>query len=168
MATRGRIRIGDEAFDVAGLSWLDREWSSSALDRNQVGWDWFALQLDDGTELMYYSLRRNDGSEDRNSAGTLTARDGSAIKLDAAAVRLTVLDTWDSPAGGTYPSRWRLTVPAERLTLEIEPVMANQELFTTVRYWEGAVDVAGTRGDERISGRGYVELTGYAPSGNDE
>lgn len=168
VATRGRIRIGDEAFDVAGLSWLDREWSSSALDRNQVGWDWFALQLDDGTELMYYSLRRNDGSEDRNSAGTLTARDGSAIKLDAAAVRLTVLDTWDSPAGGTYPSRWRLTVPAERLTLEIEPVMANQELFTTVRYWEGAVDVAGTRGDERISGRGYVELTGYAPSGNDE
>ena len=168
IATRGEIRIGDDVFDVAGSSWLDREWSSSALDANQVGWDWFALQLDDGTELMYYSIRRSDGREDRNSAGTLTAYDGAAAKLSADAVELTVLDTWDSPAGGTYPSRWRLAVPAEGLVLEIDPVMANQELFTTVRYWEGAVDVTGTRGNERISGRGYVELTGYAPSGNDE
>lgn len=168
IATRGEIRIGDDVFDVVGSSWLDREWSSSALDPGQVGWDWFALQLDDGTELMYYSIRRSDGSEDRNSAGTQTARDGSAVKLGAAAVRLTVLDTWDSPAGGTYPSRWRLAVPAERLVLEVVPVMANQELFTTVRYWEGAVDVTGTRGGEPVSGRGYVELTGYAPSGSGE
>lgn len=167
IATRGQIRIGEEVFDVEGLSWLDREWSSSALAADQVGWDWFALQLDDGTELMFYSIRRKDGSRDRNSAGTLTARDGSTVKLSAAAIRLTVLDTWDSPAGGTYPSRWRLTVPAQRLALEIEPILANQELFATVRYWEGAVDVRGTRGRERLSGRGYVELTGYARPGNE-
>ncbi len=162
IATRGTIRIGDETFDVNGSSWLDREWSSSALDPGQVGWDWFALQLDDDTELMYYSIRRTDGSEDHNSAGTLTARDGNAVKVTSDDVRLTVLDTWDSPAGGTYPARWRLAVPAEELTLEIVPVMADQELFTTVRYWEGAVDVTGYRGQEPISGRGYVELTGYA------
>ena len=166
IATRGQIRIGEEVFDVEGSSWLDREWSSSALDADQVGWDWFALQLDDGTELMFYSIRRQDGSRDHNSAGTLTARDGSTVKLGAAAIRLTVLDTWDSPAGGTYPSRWRLAVPAHELALDIEPIMANQELFTTVRYWEGAVDVSGTRGQERLSGRGYVELTGYARSEN--
>ena len=168
IATRGEIRIDDEVFDVAGSSWLDREWSSSALDQEQIGWDWFALQFDDGTELMYYSIRRSDGSEDLNSAGTRTAADGTASKLGSDAVRLTVLDTWDSPAGGTYPSRWRLAVPAEELVLEIEPVMANQELFTTVRYWEGAVDVTGTKGGERVSGRGYVELTGYAPPDSDE
>ncbi len=164
LGTTGEIRIGDERFTVTGTSWLDREWSSSALADDQVGWDWFALQLDDGTELMYYHIRKTDGARDRNSAGTFTDVDGMASKLAAGEIELVVLEDWASPEGGRYPSRWRLAVQARDIDLEIVPVMSNQELFTTVRYWEGAVDVAGTAGGKPVSGKGYVELTGYAES----
>ena len=163
LLTRGELTLDGRRHAVSGTSWLDREWSSSALAADQVGWDWFALQLDNQYELMFYSLRRRGGSQDPNSAGTLTAPDGTAKKIAADELTLDVLDTWQSPAGGSYPARWRIAVPAEGLELEVIPVLADQELFTTVRYWEGAVDVRGTSADGRpVSGRGYVELTGYA------
>ncbi len=162
LATNGSLRIGDEEFEVSGLSWLDREWSTSALASDQQGWDWFALQLDDSSELMFYNLRKTDGSQDRHSSGTYTSTNGLAQHLQQDDVQVEVLDTWESDEGGRYPSRWRVLVPAQALELEVTPVMADQELFTTVRYWEGAVDVVGTRGGRPLEGRGYVELTGYA------
>ena len=162
LATEGRIRIGDEQFGVTGMSWLDREWSTSALADNQVGWDWFALQFSDGSDLMYYGLRLDDGSLDPNSGGTFVSASGIASHLGARDAEITVLDTWDSPEGGTYPSRWRLRSSRLGLDVTVTPVLADQELFTTVRYWEGAVDISGTRHGEPLSGRGYVELTGYA------
>lgn len=160
--TDGRLRIEDQEHRVTGLSWLDREWSSSALAPDQQGWDWFALQFDDDTELMFYNIRKTDGSQDAQSAGTWVGVDGRAEYLRREDVVIEVTDTWQSPQGGSYPAAWTLRLPGKGLTVEIEPVMADQELFTTVRYWEGAVDVRGRRGDQRISGRGYVELTGYA------
>ena len=160
--TEGSLRLGDEEFRVSGLSWLDREWSTSALGADQLGWDWFALQLSDGSELMFYNLRKLDGSQDELSAGTWVDADGTSLHLEREDVEVTVTDTWESPEGGVYPSGWTLRVPGKGLTLDIRPVMADQELFTTVRYWEGAVDVQGQRGGAPIEGRGYVELTGYA------
>ncbi len=160
--TDGRLRIDDDEHRVTGLSWLDREWSSSALAPDQQGWDWFALQFDDNTELMFYNIRKTDGTQDAQSAGTWVHADGRAEYLHRDDVVIEVTDTWQSPQGGSYPSAWTLHLPGKGLTLEIEPVMADQELFTTVRYWEGAVDVRGRKGDRPISGRGYVELTGYA------
>ena len=162
MQTEGRLRIGERDYRVSGLSWLDREWSTSALAADQVGWDWFALQLDDGSELMFYGLRLRDGTWDAASAGTFTDANGRASHLAADDAQITVLDDWASPAGGTYPSRWLLQVPRFGLELTVTPIMNNQELFTTVRYWEGAVDVVGKRDQLPIEGRGYVELTGYA------
>ncbi len=164
LQTDGRIRIGERDYRVSGLSWLDREWSTSALASDQDGWDWFALQLADGSELMFYQLRKRDGTRDAASAGTHVSPDGVVSHLGADEVELTVEDRWASPAGGEYPSRWRLRVPRFGLDLAITPVIANQELFTTVRYWEGAVDVGGQGRAGAISGRGYVELTGYATS----
>ena len=158
----GQIYIGENSYTVSGLSWLDREWSTSALAAGQVGWDWFALQLDDGSELMFYGLRLQDGSQDSNSAGTFVDADGGVSHLDAGDVEISVLEYWESPAGGAYPSRWQLRVPRLDLNLRIVPVISDQELFTTVRYWEGAVDVKGQRNQLAIGGRGYVELTGYA------
>ena len=162
LSTEGRIRVADEEFRVSGLSWLDREWSTSALADNQVGWDWFALQFSDDSDLMFYGLRLNDGSQDPHSGGTFVDADGIATHLDRDDVEITILDTWDSPDGGTYPSRWRLRSAQLGIDVEVTPVLANQELFTTVRYWEGAVDVSGTRFGAPVTGRGYVELTGYA------
>ena len=111
---------------------------------------------------MFYNLRKTDGSQDTHSAGTWVAADGSTRHLHRDEVVIRVLDQWPSPAGGVYPSRWEIAVPDEALSVVVEPVLDDQELFTTVRYWEGAVDVRGTRDGARVSGRGYVELTGYA------
>jgi predicted secreted hydrolase len=162
LGTQGTIRIGDREYTASGSSWLDREWSTSALAAEQVGWDWFALQLSDGSDLMFYGLRKNDGTQDAASAGTFLSTNGVPSHLDADDVGITVLDTWESPEGGSYPSKWRLAVPRFGLDVIVTPVMPNQELFAIVRYWEGAVDVEGTADGATVNGRGYVELTGYA------
>ena len=111
---------------------------------------------------MFYQLRRTDGSADPASAGTFVDTEGETLHLDSDDVRIAVLDTWSSPEGGTYPARCLLSVPHLDLEVIVTPVLADQELFTTVRYWEGAVDIEGTRGTVPLEGRGYVELTGYA------
>ncbi len=165
LLTRGEIRLGKERFAVTGNSWLDREWSTSALGENQVGWDWFSLQFDDGRELMYYQLRQQDGQADPHSSGVLVDVDGSSLRLEPQDLRLEVVEHWISPhSGGRYPARWRLQVPATQLDLEIVPLLADQELQTSVRYWEGAVSIQGRAGQEKLRGYGYVELTGYEKS----
>ncbi len=161
LETAGTLRVRDRDYAVRGLSWLDREWGSSALSSDQVGWDWFALQLADGSELMYYNLRRLDGTPDTHSAGTWVGQQGASEALHYEDVTIDVLAHWDSPRGGRYPAEWRLRVPMRGLDLHITPVLAAQELDATLRYWEGAVDVTGTRAGRAIDGRGYVELTGY-------
>ena len=162
LETDGTVLIGDDELNVSGLSWLDREWGSSALSADQEGWDWYALQLSDGSDLMFYNLRRNDGSQDIHSAGTLTLADGTPVHLSKDDLIIEVLDTWQSPRGDRYPIAWHIAVPQYNLNLTIDPVVDAQELVTTVRYWEGAVDVGGERNGAAITGRGYVELTGYA------
>jgi predicted secreted hydrolase len=162
LRSEGTLRIGNESHAVSGLSWMDREWSSSALAADQQGWDWFALQLSDGSDLMFYQIRKSDGSPDPHSAGTWIPNQGEAIHLSQADVKLSVNEHWLSPAGGSYPAAWTITVPRLELQLEMAPLIANQELITSVRYWEGAVTVEGRAGDRPVQGRGYVELTGYA------
>ena len=162
LPTRGTLRLGKEEFQLVGNSWLDREWSTSALASDQTGWDWFALQLDDGNELMYYQLRRKDGSTDPASAGVWVLPDGSSSDLAQEDLQLEPTDRWTSPRGGSYPAGWRLQIEEEQLDLRIEPLLADQELDATIRYWEGAVRVRGSRAGKQVSGYGYVELTGYA------
>ena len=162
MPTEGSINIGDAAYTVRGNSWMDREWSSSALGREQVGWDWFALQLSNGYELMYYRFRRTDNAVDRFSYGAVVLPDGSVSTLGFDQVELDILETWPSPGSGViYPSAWRLRAPAHGLDLNIRPALADQELDLSFRYWEGAVEFDGAFGANDVNGRGYVELTGY-------
>jgi predicted secreted hydrolase len=166
MPTRGSVRLGGRDYRVIGHSWMDREWGTSALSPGVAGWDWFALQLSDGSELMLYRLRSADGAPTRFSAGTFVAPDGAVSTLAAEDAQVDVLDTWTSPrAGARYPSRWRVQVPARSLDVEIEPLVADQELLLAVRYWEGTARVEGTRAGQPVSGRAYVELTGYARDG---
>ena len=166
MATTGTVTVpgddGPETVPVEGLTWLDREWSTSALGPDQVGWDWFALHLDDGRDLMLYQLRQSDGSKDPLSKGSLVAQDGTKTGLPADAYSLEPLATWTSPRGGTYPTRWRLRVPSAGIDVEVSAALQAQELDATVRYWEGAVDVTGSH-----PGVGFLEMTGYADGERD-
>jgi predicted secreted hydrolase len=160
MAAQGTLTRAGQSLEVNGLAWLDREWSSDALRLAQRGWDWFAIQLQDGSALMFYS--RRDGLRDEYSAGTYIAPDGAARPLKHHEVQIESLDHWTSPRGGRYPSHWKLTVPPLALSLDIRPVLADQELNTSPRYWEGAVNVEARRAGQAMTGRGYVELVGYA------
>jgi len=164
LPTRGTVSVDGETIAVTGEAWLDREWSTSALGPDLAGWDWFALQLGDGRELMFYRLRRKDGAADPWSRGSLVAADGTSRSLAATEVGLEVLSTWRSPTGATYPANWRLTVPGEALDLVLTPRVAGQELAVTVRYWEGAVAVKGTSRGNPLGGHGFVEMTGYSPN----
>jgi len=160
----GTLRVGDERLVVTGAAWMDREWSTSSLGRDQVGWDWFALQLSDGSDLMLYQLRRRDGTADPTSSGTLVGPAGRSRSLAPSDFALEVLDQWTSPDSGIrYPARWRLRAPSELLDLVVSPRLADQELDLAFRYWEGAVALEGTRAGRPVSGQGYAELTGYTP-----
>jgi predicted secreted hydrolase len=162
MPASGTVRVGSQSFQVSGMGWMDREWSTTALAENQAGWDWFALQLSDGREVMYYQLRLRDGAVGSFSSGTIVMEDGSTRTLKPEDVHIEVLDRWGSPRGGTYPSRWRIYIPSESLEVEVIPYIQAQEMDVSVRYWEGAVRISGTAAGQPVSGSGYVEMTGYA------
>ena len=165
MPVSGRLSTRRGDFDVSGEGWLDREWSSGALASNQVGWDWFALHLSDGSELMLYQLRRRDGSADPFSYGVLVGADGDTVQLSPSDFTIQVRKSWQSTDNKTvYPSEWRLLVPSEALDLEVEPLVEDQEWRQAFRYWEGAVSARGRSGTHPVSGTGYVELTGYYAS----
>jgi predicted secreted hydrolase len=161
VAVHGRLVRAGVVSTVRGLAWLDREWGSGSLGGNEQGWDWFALQLQDGSALMFYSLRNRDGTRESHSAGTWVDPAGHSRRLSADQVVIDVLDHWKSPGGALYPSRWRVRVPQTGLDVEVRPVLADQELRIQPRYWEGAVDLKGTRNGSAAAGRGYVELVGY-------
>jgi predicted secreted hydrolase len=131
-----------------------------------VGWDWFSLQFDDRTELMAYLLRQADGRFSPASSGTFVDESGRATHLPFDTLRLQVLDTWRSArSGARYPARWRLDIPLLRLSLEIVPTVADQEMRTAettgITYWEGSAAATGSSRGRTVSGTGYVELTGY-------
>ncbi|MEE9356191.1 MAG: lipocalin-like domain-containing protein [Methylococcaceae bacterium] len=162
LATTGKLFINDLVHIIEGTSWMDREWSTSALSKDQIGWDWFALQLDDGTELMLYQFRRKDGLTDRHSSGTLFTQTSDKIPLTLKSKTIQVTDHWTSPHSKiTYPSGWEIHIPEQQLRLTVTPLINDQELNTRFRYWEGAVSIQGTKQNHPISGQGYVELTGY-------
>ena len=161
MVAEGAVRSGEEQFPVRGRAWMDREWGSSALAEDQQGWDWFALQLDDGSDLMLYRIRASDGGMDPHSKGVLVHEDGRRVFLDADQVDLEVLDTWESPEGRRYPVAWDLRIPEQDLALEVQPRMRAQEITGAFNYWEGAVHGRGHHGDTEVSFQGYLELSGY-------
>ncbi len=161
LETKGKVEIDDKIFDVSGYSWFDREWSTSALSPDQVGWDWFSLQLEDSSEIMYYQIRKWDGTPSPQSQGSLVEKNGNYQKFEREEVEIQVLDHWTSPLGGKYPSGWRIIVKNLGIDCTIKPVVKNQELNTLIRYWEGSVTVKGKIKGNVVTGKGYVELTGY-------
>jgi predicted secreted hydrolase len=147
---------------VAGTAWMDHEWFTQQLAKDQRGWDWFSIQLENRTELMLFQLRHYDGTLDVHSAGTYISADGRSMYLSHSDFRLEPLEYWtSSQSGARYPIRWRISVPRLHLELECRAALQNQELTVhaegVTSYWEGAVTYQGTH-----KGVGYLEMTGYA------
>jgi predicted secreted hydrolase len=166
LKTEGVLEIGEKVKTVHGLTWMDHEFGSDQLGKDQVGWDWFSVQLDNETEIMLYLIRRQDGSVDPHSSGTLIYQDGTARHLTLKEFRVDILKRWKSShSGGVYPMRWKVSIPDEGVDLEVNPFFPQQELdtkkSTRETYWEGSVKVSGTYQKKPTKGLGYVEMTGY-------
>jgi predicted secreted hydrolase len=167
LATTGRLELDGETHDVSGLSWFDHEFSTSSLSADEVGWDWFCLQLDDNEEIMLYAMRDKSGAIDPASEGTWVAADGKSQRLPPGSFSIAKLGSWHSAAtGATYPAGWHVLVPGHHADLTISPAMADQELrlekMGALDYWEGACSAQGAVDGRAVSGEGYTELTGYA------
>jgi predicted secreted hydrolase len=167
LAARGTRKAKGRAETLSGVAWFDHEWGPGALPEEAAGWDWFSLQLSDGSELMLYQMRRKDGSATPSSSGTFVPATGPPRRVAWSDVRLESTGAWRSPrSGADYPAGWRLAVASIGLEANVTPVLADQELVTGkstgVTYWEGACRVEGTRAGRPIRGNAYAELTGYA------
>jgi predicted secreted hydrolase len=167
LAVTGGLRCGDVSTSVIGTAWMDHEYSSAPLEPDLVGWDWFSLQLSDRTEIMIYLLRNKQGGYSGASAGSFVDASGGVTHLERDGIEVEVLAHWESPhSEKRYPAKWRLTLPSLGLSLLVTPNMADQEMLTPESalpsYWEGSVSAVGNRRDRRLTGSGYVELTGYA------
>ena len=158
----GQLRQDGKPRRIKGQAWLDHEWSNALLDRAAVGWDWVGMNLDDGSALTAFRLRRADGSA-LYAGGSFRRRDGALNVFGPDVVRFTAGRTWRSPASNAvYPVTWSVETPAGRF--EVVSVLDQQELdsrsSTGTFYWEGLSELRDASG--RRIGRGYLEMTGYA------
>jgi len=163
---------GNASVPLSGTAWFDHEWGPGALPEAAAGWDWFAVQLDDGTDLMLYRIRTADGGATPFSSGQLVpapalGKSVAPVRLAWSDIRFRATREWRSPrSGAVYPAAWEIEVPKAGLSLRVDPLVADQELVTEqstgVTYWEGACRVTGTARGGAVAGRAYAELTGYA------
>jgi predicted secreted hydrolase len=167
LTAMGAIELGGQSFTVEGTAWMDHEFFTSQLSPEQAGWDWLSVQLDDQTELMLFRLRRKDGSIDPFSAGTYVDRSGGSRHISSREFTMAPLgQQWASEAtGASYPIRWQVSVPSLNLNLDVSTRLPQQEMTARApaspNYWEGAIEITGTRTNVPVTGAGYLEMTGY-------
>ncbi|HSA99889.1 MAG TPA: lipocalin-like domain-containing protein [Anaerolineales bacterium] len=164
LRAEGSVEVNGEQYPVSGLAWQDHEFSSGVLDKDQIGWDWFSLQFEDGRALMLFQLRERAGGTSAFSSGTFIAAEGRPQPVQKDDFEISVLDQWRSPhTKRMYPAAWQIRLAQPDCLLDVRPWMADQEInFPTVTYWEGAMHFEGTCDGSPVRGNGYVELTGYA------
>ena len=155
----GALEFDGTTQAVSGSAWLDREWSSSALSDEQTGWDWFALQFDDGRDVMLYQLRKKGDVIDKHSHGVEIDETGEKKVIPLSDWEVTGEQWWQSESGSIYPVAGSIQRADTGETIVYKPLIQNQELDLTVRYWEGAIELFNLEGGK--IGRGYMELTGY-------
>ncbi len=160
LMTTGTVSVNGRARKVSGLTWLDREWSTSVLGDHLLGWDWFALQLNDGRNLMVFNLRRVDGERDTYNHGIQVPAAPTSVPrhLQADDYRLKPLAFWRDSQGSRWPVRWQLELVDTGEILLVEALVEDQLMEMGIVYWEGIVGVT-SKGED--VGRGYMELTGY-------
>lgn len=159
--SEGFIELNGKRTALKGNSWFDREWSTSFLDKNQAGWDWFSIIFDNYTELMLYRMRNKDGSTSLMTAGTLINRDGTSLKLNYTDLKIVPTRFWDDGNGSNYPLNWLIEIPSLKYSIRIEPALDRQVLNGVIKYWEGAINAYCDKNGTLIHGYGFMELTGY-------
>ncbi len=162
LATTGSIILQGRRFQISGKAWLDHEWSEALLHPDAVGWDWIGMNLDDGSALTAFQLRRRNGSA-LWDGGSFRSASGSVYIASRGETQFSAQRRWTSPlSGASYPVEWMVRTPAGSYT--VRALVDAQELdsrsSTGAIYWEGLSDLLDSQG--RRVGRGYLEMTGYA------
>jgi predicted secreted hydrolase len=162
LAARGAVVLRGRRFEVEGKAWLDHEWSEELLHPEAVGWDWIGMNLDDGSAVTAFRLRRKDGTA-LWDGGSFRSAKGDLYIASRGENEFSPQRRWTSPlSGASYPVEWIVRTPADFYT--VKAVIDNQELdsraSTGAIYWEGLSDLFDSNG--RRVGRGYLEMTGYA------
>ncbi|QUR68749.1 lipocalin-like domain-containing protein [Mycobacterium spongiae] len=164
--TVGTVSVGGHRFSVSGVSWKDHEYMTNAMASEDVGWDWFGLQFDNGTALMLYQIRRADGRVSPFSGGSFVASDGKVTHLELSDWKMSAGDHWISEhSGASYPTTWEIDIEKLGFRLTATALIPNSEWRNATTYWEGAVDIDGSYLNMPLSGSGYVEMTGYSGAG---
>jgi predicted secreted hydrolase len=169
LGAKGELHWKNRTYSLTGLAWMDHEFFTEPADNTLVGWDWFAIQLNNNEEMMLYRIRRKSGEKDNFSSGTFVDAKGQAHFLSASDFSLTPGQQWrSSDSGYQYPISWQINIPCLQLQLSQRTELNNQELFNkhsvSPSYWEGAVTYNGQMHGQPVSGVGYLEMTGYAGS----
>ncbi|MFA6449503.1 MAG: lipocalin family protein [bacterium] len=158
----GAIKIGDSLIPVTGIAWMDHQWGNWD-QRGYKGWDWFSAQLENGMDFNLFSFR---GTNDNQIDATVTILDGDKT-IVSKKMELESHKTWTNPeTGTTYPLVWTIRLPEQDITLDISPVVTEQEMLLVKQFgaiWEGNTKVTASVRGKKVSGVGYAELTGYAP-----
>jgi predicted secreted hydrolase len=159
----GELRLDDQTMTVDVLAWFDHQWGDFISVGG--GWDWFAVNLDDNTDITLSVVRDTAGAP-ALGYGTIVGPDGVARHLAPEDFDIRALDSWTSDVSGhTYPVHWSVAVPGEGLEIELTATVQDQELDTRattgVAYWEGSQVVRATRNGATVGGDAYVEVTRY-------
>lgn len=168
MKAEGRIEVNGEEIPIHGLAWNDHEFFNLGPGQQFPSWDWFAIQLEDGSSIMLYGLRLPNGDYDPDSRGTFVAPDGKVTHLGPESFALVPGETWYSAAShAEYPIRWRIWIPSLDIDLDMSTPLYDQEMLAepgggSPTYWEGASRFQGTRKGRFVEGKGYLEMLGYA------
>ena len=166
LETSGVVSISGEPHNVSGTTWMDHQWGD--FTTTAIGWDWLSLNLDDGSDLMVSAAWEQDGHKPIITYGTYVTPESATVHLPGEDISLDATGSWNSETtGAVYPMGWKLRVKPLELDMELTPVMENAEFaassFIPIVYWEGAVEAAGTREGTPVTGKGFVEMVGYAP-----
>lgn len=169
LLTNGSLQVNGQTYQVEGTSWMDHEFFTGSMAPGETGWDWLSVQFNDGSELMLYRLRHQDGTIDPYSSGSYVDPQGKSRFLSLRDFSMKPEGSvWVSPATkAAYPLRWRVAVPALHLAFDVTTPLRAQEMTGPFgpSYWEGAVEIAGTRAGAPARGVGYLEMAGYAHPG---
>ncbi len=167
LETFGTVSVSGVSHPVTGVSWMDHQWGD--FTTGGIGWDWLSLNLDDGSDLMVSVVWEQAGTKPITTYGTYVPAGSAPSHLLGSDISLDSTGAWTSPVtGAVYPTSWRLRVDSLALDLALTPVMEEAEVavsaFIPVVYWEGAVAAAGARNGAPVTGKGFVEMVGYAPT----
>ncbi|HPO12720.1 MAG TPA: lipocalin family protein [Candidatus Hydrogenedentes bacterium] len=155
LSTNGTLAINGTDYTVTeGRAWMDHQWGNWA-DNGRI-WDWFSMRFDNGGALMLFQFRDGNGNVVR---GNWTYRDGDGEVRYGTDFSINAHRMYnDKDSSGSFPVDWTITIPSLNAEFEVKPLFDAQNVYS---LWEGACTVEGAAGDSVLSGKAFVELTGY-------